>query len=71
MITATITNIILEWDRFRVFFSLSNGIEENNLFQPMTTADDIKQYITERIGYYNELKEKELELQDSLIGLEL
>jgi hypothetical protein len=37
----------------------------------MTTADDIKQYITERIGYYNELKEKELELQDSLIGLEL
>jgi len=57
---ATITNLVLVENRFKVFITLSNGTTEENIFMPEATAEDIKAWVTERVNYY-----KELELKDS------
>lgn len=67
---ATITNIILEDNHFRVFVRFENGIEETNTFAPENTAEDIKVWVTERKTYFETLKEQETELQ-SLVGEEI
>jgi hypothetical protein len=71
MITATITNIVLENNRFRVFVSFSNDIEETNVFMPESTSEDITNWVSERKTYHEEMIVKEQELKDSLIGLEI
>ena len=68
---ATITNLILEGSRFRVFVRFDNGVEEMNVFQPEATAEDIKAWVLERITYYEELLAKEEALKEELINLEL
>ena len=71
MITATITNIVLEKDRFRVFVRFSNDVEETSIFMPDSTAEDIKAWVNDRKIYHEEMLSKEQELQNSLIGLEI
>lgn len=71
MITAKITNIVLEKDKFRVFYTLSNWVEENNLFDPNMMGQEIQDYIKWRIEYYNELIAKEEELKNELLEITL
>lgn len=63
-------NIYLSGDRFQVFATIC-GNEETNTFMPDATANDIRNWALERKAYYEDLKAKELELQDELIGIEL
>lgn len=65
-VTATITCIALEGNRFRAY-GVFNGNEENMVFLPEVTARDIKQWAKERKEYYEELIAKETDLQ-RLIG---
>lgn len=69
MITGKITNIALNKDRFIVFIELSNGIIEENTFMPEVTAEDIRNWLNERVIYYNVLAEKEQQLKDELLNL--
>lgn len=65
---AEITNIVLENDRFRVFVRFENGVEENNLFMPEVTADDIRAWVADRKQYFLDLQAQELELKEELLG---
>lgn len=71
MITARITNIVLDWDRFIVFVTYSNWVEETNTFMPEITWQEIKQYIDDRKSYFDWLIEKEEELKEDLLNIEL
>ena len=65
-----ITNIQLIGDRFQVFAHIM-GNDEVNTFMPGVTAQDIKNWVAERIAYYELLKEQELALQQELLNIEL
>ncbi len=65
-----ITNIVLDKDRFTVFAKIL-GNEEINTFMPEVTAQDIRNWISERVAYYQSLHEKEEELKDELMNIEL
>lgn len=65
-----IKNITLSGDRFQVFAVIC-GNEEVNTFMPDVTASVIKEWVAERQAYYEELKTKELELQEELLNIEL
>lgn len=71
MITARITNIVLEWERFRIFVTYSNWIEETDIFMPEITAKEIRQHIEDRKSYFNSLVEKETELKIDLLNIEI
>lgn len=60
-----ITNIVLEGNRFRVW-AIINGIEEQMLFMPDVTSEDIKKWEEEREQYYVELAIKEEQLKQEL-----
>ena len=62
MITSKITNIVLNKNRFNVFVSFSNGIEETNVFMPETTSNDILVWLESRVSFYNDLENKEIQL---------
>lgn len=59
---AIISNIVLDKDRFRVFVSFDNGIEEVNVFQPGVVANDILAWVQSRVEYYQDLIDKEQQL---------
>jgi hypothetical protein len=65
-----ITNIILEGSRFRIF-AIILGNEETNVFAPEVTAQDIRDWVAERVEYYQELRLKEEALKEELINVEL
>lgn len=67
---ATITNIILEDNHFRVFVRFENDVEESNIFGETISADEIKAWVDERRQYFLDLIAKEKELQ-SLVGEEI
>lgn len=71
MINATINNIVLEGDRFRVFVTFTNGKEEINAFLPDVTAQQITDWVNERLEFYNGLQGKESELKEELLNLEI
>jgi hypothetical protein len=63
-----ITNIVLNGDRFTVFASIK-GNDEVRSFMPEVTAQDIKNWVNERILYYEELEQKNNELQEELTNI--
>ena len=60
-----ITNVCLEKDRFKVFATIE-GNEEVMVFMPEVTAQEIRDWHTEREAYYADLKLKEEELKETL-----
>lgn len=71
MITAKITNIILDGDRFKIFVNFSNETVEENTFSPETNALEITNWVKDRLAYFNSLVEKERALQEELLNVEI
>lgn len=67
---AKITNVILEGNRFKVFATI-NMVDEVEVFMPDCTATSIKDWVSERVRYYEELEAKEQELKDQLINTDI
>ena len=68
---STITNIILEKENFKVFYKIENDegflFESNNYFNGEVTAQKIRDFIQEKVIYFNDLKDKEELLKNELI----
>lgn len=71
MITARITNIVLEWELFKVFVSFSNWIDEQFGFRWMLEKEQLINTINAKKQYYEELKIQEQELKEDLLNIEL
>lgn len=61
---------IINGDRFQVL-AIILGNEEVSVFMPGTTATEIKDWVLDRKSYYEDVKLRELELQEQLVGIEL
>lgn len=67
---AKINNIVLEKDRFMVFYTIDT-FEETFTFMPEVTAPEIINFIKERKAYYESLEVKEDALKDELLNIEI
>ena len=68
LVTASITNIVLEGSKFKVYATF-NGNNEDFIFLSEVTAPDIIQWAKDRKQYYESLVLKEIELQKLLGAL--
>jgi hypothetical protein len=69
--TVKITNLILDGDRFKVWFEFGNGLTELHTFMPTDTAVEIRAKRDERKLYFEELELKEQALRDELLNIEI
>jgi hypothetical protein len=72
MVKIKITNIVLDNERFRVFFDLNNGKASESLaFEPGATAASILEAVRTRKNYFEELELQEKSLKAELVGKEV
>lgn len=65
---ATITNVIKEQDRLRVFISFSDGVDEARIFPPDASKNDIISSIKETLREKKRTEENALDLAGKLIN---
>lgn len=65
---ATITNVIKEHDRIRVFISSSDGVEEARIFPPDTTKSAVISSVKETLKEKKRTEENALDLAEKLIN---
>jgi hypothetical protein len=71
MVTARITNIVLEKDRFKVYVDYSNGMSEFMTFMPEDSAQVIVDAVTARKGEFEAMETRLDELTETLVNIEI
>lgn len=65
---ATITNVLKEQDRIRVFISFSDGTDEARVFPPDTTRTAVISSVKETLREKRRTEENALDLAEKLIN---